>query len=350
MRLLVFTQKIDQNDDLLGSFHQVIVELAAQCESVIAVGLSVGEHNLPANVEVRSLGKEVRASKLRYVLRTLQYSWKYRKQYDAVFVHMNKEYVVVAGWLWRLLGKRVAMWYNHKFGNWMARLAARIAHTIFYTSDSAFTAQFAHAHQMPVGVDTELFAPSDSRAFAQDVLRIVAVGRLSAVKRIDVMIDAVAQLRDAGLDVHFSCYGNPVDRAEDRQYVEGLHEKVRTEGLEDVVEFFPGIPNQEVAQVLQNQDVYINTTPAGSMDKTIFEAMAVAMPVVVQNTSVAPLLSEDMAKHVVTGDGASALAEQIVMWSEMDQEARDTMGAQMRDYVIAHHSMKLLAQEICKKI
>ena len=66
MKLLIITQKINQADDVLGFFHGWIEEFAHQVESVVALGLENGEHRLPQNVKVLSLGKEVRRSLIRY--------------------------------------------------------------------------------------------------------------------------------------------------------------------------------------------------------------------------------------------------------------------------------------------
>src|SRR5574340_1084834 len=107
MRLLILTQKLDSRDGVLGFTHDWVAEFARQCERVIVVALEVGEYDLPGNVKVLSLGKENGRSKLKYVFNFYKYVWQERKNYDAVLVHMNKEYAVMAGWLWRVMGKRV---------------------------------------------------------------------------------------------------------------------------------------------------------------------------------------------------------------------------------------------------
>ena len=58
MKLLICTQKVDKNDDLLGFFHAWIAEFAQNCEGVTVVCLFRGEVDLPENVRVLSLGKE----------------------------------------------------------------------------------------------------------------------------------------------------------------------------------------------------------------------------------------------------------------------------------------------------
>ena len=58
MKLLIITQKIDKNDDLLGIYHKWVKKIAAKCESVRVICLYKGEYDLPDNVKVFSLGKE----------------------------------------------------------------------------------------------------------------------------------------------------------------------------------------------------------------------------------------------------------------------------------------------------
>ncbi|MEK7538915.1 MAG: hypothetical protein AAB552_03680 [Patescibacteria group bacterium] len=59
MKLLILTQKVDQNDDILGFFHGWIREFAKHAEQVTVIALGVGEYDLPKNVRVFSLGKEL---------------------------------------------------------------------------------------------------------------------------------------------------------------------------------------------------------------------------------------------------------------------------------------------------
>src|SRR5205823_2881232 len=99
-----------------------------------------------------SLGKEEKQSRVEYLGRFLKYVLKLHDEYKTVFVHMNEEYVLIAGWWWKLSGKRVYLWRNHAKGSWKTRLAVFFSTKVFYTSPSSFTAQFKKAVQMPVGI------------------------------------------------------------------------------------------------------------------------------------------------------------------------------------------------------
>ena len=58
MKLLIVTQKVDQNDSVLGFFHKWIIQFAGHFETVTVVCLEKGNYDLPKNVRVLSLGKE----------------------------------------------------------------------------------------------------------------------------------------------------------------------------------------------------------------------------------------------------------------------------------------------------
>ena len=67
MKLLIITQKVDMNDDLLGFFHDWIIEFSKHFEEVTFICLKKGEYDLPQNVKVLSLGKETNKCKLKYI-------------------------------------------------------------------------------------------------------------------------------------------------------------------------------------------------------------------------------------------------------------------------------------------
>src|SRR5437899_240970 len=109
MKLLIITQSVDLENPVLGFFHRWLIEFAKNYERVTIICLEEGKHDLPENVKVLSLGKESEKSeqdsmsknqsprKLRYIGRFYKYIWQRRKNYDAVFVHMNPIYVVLGG-------------------------------------------------------------------------------------------------------------------------------------------------------------------------------------------------------------------------------------------------------------
>src|SRR3989344_8155720 len=211
MKLLVLTQSVDAKDPVLGFFHRSLLELAGRVEEIIVIALYVGKHSLPENVRVYSLGKECGTSRMTRVLRLLRYIVVLRKEYDAVFVHMNEEYVLFGGWLWRMWGKKIYLWRNHYAGSFRTTLAARLSTNVFYTSKDSYTARFANALSMPVGIDTKLFKPNPS--VTPPPHSILSLGRIAPSKHIHVLIEAMHQL-DASYTL--ALYGDALPK--DREY------------------------------------------------------------------------------------------------------------------------------------
>ena len=84
MKLLFITQKVDARDDVLGTYHRWIEEIANHFERVTVICLEEGEYDLPSNVEVFSLGKETGVSRVRYIVHFYKYVWGMRRKYDSV--------------------------------------------------------------------------------------------------------------------------------------------------------------------------------------------------------------------------------------------------------------------------
>src|SRR6185312_9296857 len=157
MKLLIVTQKVDQNDSILGFFHRWIEEFAKHFSLVTVICLQEGEHHLPENVKVLSLGKASGTSRLQYIFRFYKYIWNERKNYDVVFVHMNPEYIVLGGWFWKLWHKKVALWYVHRAVNTKLRIAEKFADVIFSSSKESFGIESSKVRFVGHGIDVEKF-------------------------------------------------------------------------------------------------------------------------------------------------------------------------------------------------
>lgn len=268
MKLLIVTQSVDRNDPVLGFFHRWIEEFSKHCESVQVMCLKEGEHTLPGNVTIHSLGKESGTSRVVRLVRLFMYMWRERRGYDVVLVHMNQEYILVSGWLWKLLGKRIYMWRNHYAGSLLTDIAAGFCTKVFYTSAYSYTAKYSHAVRMPVGIDTKIFRPSGERT----VHSILSLGRIAPSKNIHLILEALRQLKNSGVDFSASIYGDALPQ--DHAYVAQQKHFVAENKLGDAVRFYSGVPNHETPAIYSAHHVFVNASRSGMFDKTIFEAAA----------------------------------------------------------------------------
>lgn len=268
MKLLIFTQKVDKNDPILGFFHKWIEEFAKNFEKVTVICLEKGEFNLPG-VKVLSLGKEEGKSRLIYLLRFYKYIWSERKNYDVVFVHMNQEYVLLGWKLWKLLDKKIYLWRNHAKGNILTRLAVLLSNKVFCTSPQSYTARFKKTKIMPVGIDTEFFKSDPS--VVRERNSVLLLGRVSPVKKVLEFVDWVK-----GRDFRVTIAGPILE--EDKEYGELV-----LKSLTPKIKYIGPVTQEEARKLYQTHETYVNFTPAGSMDKTIIEAAACGMKLEVRN-------------------------------------------------------------------
>ncbi|MDB5264436.1 MAG: hypothetical protein JWN64_7 [Parcubacteria group bacterium] len=334
--LLFVTQVMDQNDSVLGFSHGWIKALAPFMETITVVCLFEGEHDLPDNVRVFSLGKEDGAKpSYVYALRFLSIVWKMRASYDSVFVHMNQEYILIAGWLWKILGKRIYVWRNHYAGSWLTDIAAAFCAKVFCTSKHSYTAKYHKTVLMPVGIDTSRFYINEQ--IKREPRSILFFARISPSKRADLFIEALGLLLGKGISFVASVYGSPIPS--DIPYYESLQARAEMLGLHDRVRFHPGVPNEKAPAVFNAHEIFVNCSPNGMFDKMIFEAAAAGCRVVAQSQDwnelngneasevsweaedLAELLKEELAApinegtsgQVVTKNSLEALTKRLVL-------------------------------------
>jgi len=343
MRLLVVAQKVNIEDHVLGFFHWWLEEFAKHCQSIIVICLEKGEYDLPSNVKVLSLGKDDGQSRLKYVLNFYKYIWQEKKNYDAVFVHMNQEYVLLAGWWWRLIGKKVFMWRNHHAGNWLTDLAAFFCHKVFCTSKFSYTAKYKKTVLMPVGIDTGLFKPNSK--VKRTPKSILFLARMSPVKKPDVLVSALRILAKQNVEFTASFYGDPAPI--DIPYYKRLVEQVKLAGLYNQVRFYQGIPNHQTPAIYSSHDIFINLSSSGMYDKTIFEAMASGCVVLVANKNLKGLIDDMFLVRDLCPDSLADKLEQLI---DLNREVRDMLVEKLKILVDEKHSLERLALELFKVI
>lgn len=283
MRLLIITQKVDKDDSYFGFFHGWLLEFARQCESVTVIGLEVGKYDLPDNVRVYSLGKESGKSRFTYVSRLWKYSWRERKNYDAVFAHMSPLYVIFGFPVWKICGKKIGMWYIHRSVDLKLRVATVLTDVVFSAVPESFRVKTSKVNFMGQAVPLEKYAkPKDFPVKKRDTFKIISVGRITPIKNLDTLIEAVALLRDENISVDVDLIGEPV-LAADIEYKSKLTTLVSEKKVGDRIHFIGNVPNKDIAALYWQSDLSINLCPTGGLDKVVLESMAAGTPVIVSN-------------------------------------------------------------------
>ncbi len=341
MRLLILTQKVDRNDPVLGFFHRWIEEFSKNCESLTTICLEEKEYVLPKNVKILSLGKEIGRSRLNYIFKFYKYIWQERKKYDFVFVHMNPEYVVLGGWFWRIWGKKVYLWYNHRYGNFIAKFASLLVDVIFFTSSFSFFSKNKKAIQAPVGIDTNIFYPSLEEKAAGTIL---SLGRIAPVKKIEILIEALKILDSKGFNFHLDIVGQVLDR--DSGYYYKIKQRSQELVNKNKIHFLGSIINRQTPIYYRKNEVCVNLTDSGSLDKTIFEAMACGCVVVACNKNITEIIPDFWKNYILFKENDAAdLAEKLSILIKNRSIIRE-ISAQSPKIVVEYHSIKKLIDKL----
>jgi glycosyltransferase involved in cell wall biosynthesis len=261
MKLLIVTQAVDTNDPVLGFFHRWIEEFAKHCESVEVICLRSGVHALPSTVRVHQLPASGRLSR---TVSFLKLAYVLRGEYDAVFVHMNPEYLLAAGALWKLLRKKTTLWYTHKSVNLRLRVGVLFADKVCTASKESFRLRSNKALVMGHGIDTDFFSPSqEERSDA-----VLSAGRFSPTKRHDLVLRAGQY------------FNRPIWYAGEGPESKRLLELAEKLKLAERVRFLGARTQRELRELYRRSGVFAHASETGSMDKVVLEALLCGLPVV----------------------------------------------------------------------
>lgn len=372
MRFLIITQKIDEQDAVLGFMHGWIAEFSRQTESVLAICLEKGQVNLPQNVRVFSLGKEENNflrqpadsifnfqsisnlkifKKLKYIWKFVRYIVQFRKEYEAVFVHMNPEYIVLGGIFWKLFGKTVTLWYAHKNVPWHLRLAQIFIDVVFTSTMSGFRLPSTKVKVVGQGIDVEKFKMENGkRKIADRKFRIVTVGRITPSKDYDTLVEAIEKIhQDIAVPIEVSIIG-PTSVASDEAYLKQLKEKITEKGLNKIIFFLGPIGNSNLPETLQKYNLFVNMGHTGSLDKAVPEAMASGLPVLTCNEAFKDVLGPYTVDLMYPKGDSGALTLKIKQIIELSEDKRQALGEALRAIVISDHSLKSFVGKIINAV
>jgi colanic acid/amylovoran biosynthesis glycosyltransferase len=181
------------------------------------------------------------------------------------------------------------------------------------------------------GVDTRMFQPaSDSTiggapAERNGTLRVVSVGRIHWVKGYEFALQALAQVRRAGVDIHYTIIGHADDKAR-----LSVLATARDLGLESSVHIHGTQSQSEIVATLRSADVFVLSSLSEGLSTATLEAMAVGLPVVVTDVGgMREAVTDGVHGFVVPPRDPEALAAAVLELAA-DDELRQKMGDEGR--------------------
>ena len=247
--------------------------------------------------------------------------------------------------------RKLSLWRWYGFTRMQARVARRLETLITVSESSAadivsdFGVRRDRVHVIPVGVETEVFAPPTAPRVPG---RIVAVSSSdSPMKGARVLLEAVAKLRTER-DVELVVVGRPRADGPVARAVDEL-------GIADAVRFVTGLPDPALAELFGSAEVAVVPSLYEGFSIPAVEAMACATPLVASRGGALPEVVGDCGVLVEPGnpsDLAAALGDLLD-----DDVRRRRLGAAGRHRVeerftwraMAARTADLYAQAIASK-
>ena len=182
------------------------------------------------------------------------------------------------------------------------------------------------------GVSRAEFEPIVTKADATD---LVFMGELRPVKGVDVLLDAIARLRDAGRTVTATLVGDGPER-------EALQAQVARHGLGGAVHFMPAMPAR---QALADGRIMVVPSRAESLPYVVLEAAAGGKPLITTKVGGIPEIYGPLSNTLVPPVDAAALAQAISHMLD-HPDATAEIARQLRGQVQAAFSVDIMVDGV----
>ena len=356
INLLVFNLAMDADDSALANqtlAHSVewVNALARRCDHVSVITMFAGKATVESNVTVHSLGKEHDFSEPRRLARFYRLVGRVLRErpIDACFAHMAELFAVLFQPVARAKRIPVLLWYAHSSVTPTLRLAHAVVERCVTSTPIGFRLKSDKLFILGQGIDVGRFAPPVEPGPAYET-SAVSVGRITPVKRIDEMLEALTVLRDAhGIDLRLHLVGGP-STIEDREHAAMLRQTSENLGLDGLVSFEGPLAFNEVPSAYHRGGLFLNLSETGSIDKAILESMASGCVPISRNTSFEAIARDEGLEWLVPGAGPEALADCIVATLDRLRSSRAETVAQLRGIVVDHHSLDRLADALMEHL
>ncbi|MDE2989604.1 MAG: glycosyltransferase family 4 protein [Chloroflexota bacterium] len=343
LRLLLITQELAADSSNMGVAHLWTNELAPLVERLHVIAATTGVVDLPHNVTVHALGKERGRGRLSRWPALLARCHRLigGGRVDGVLAHMVPAYAIAAA-PWCLVRRTpLVLWYTSHGRTRALRVGARLSSAAITASPESFPMKKAPAFVIGHGIDTDRLAAAPVRSAVSEPPVVGVAGRITPLKGLSTVVEAVAKMRDDGSPVELRIAGEPFYPA-DHEYFGGIQKRVRELELTDRVTYLGALPSAAMPDFYAGLDAFIAWRDRPALDKTGLEALAAGTLLVTNNVAYHSALGP-FAGDFLVPSSAEALADGLRRALALHPGLRTSAIEQLRQAVLEEHAASSLA-------
>lgn len=254
-----------------------------------------------------------------------------RYHFDRCFIHMNYRWAYRFAPFFKLSGIPVSIWYAHKANTKYLRAAHYFADKIITSNESGFRMKSDKTSYIGQGIDTELFKIQNSIIYSSNILY---VGRISKVKRLEVLVDVLYLLNtnSNGPIFTLTIIGAPLNEG-DRKYYTNIQQYIGQKKLTDYVFFKGAVEHAEIPQYYTKSFLHLSFSNTGSMDKSLMESLASGCPILTSNPALFNIINKE---YRILNEDPNLVATQVLVI--YNQQASINKNA-LRELIINRHDL-----------
>ena len=343
MRVLMIVQELNETSWLRGFIVGWVRALAKHVETLYVLTLERGEANLPDNVFVQSMGKERGYNRWQELREFYRGVGRVVDQVDVIFSHMTPRYTLLAA----VYRKPQMLWFIHPRANLEIRAALILSKWVTTATEDSFPIKSSRVFPLGHGIDTDFYSPASESITFEQIPLILAVGRVTPIKKHHVLLEAAALLRDRKQMLRITVAGGTAAPGDEAYRAELIRRRDELGLTENQFNLVGALQPLELVAMLREAAIATNLTPPGSFDKAALEAMLTGIPIITPNPAFDSLLGEyagllrlNMPNH------AAEIADRIQTILEIPAGERRKIGLDLRERTAAAHGLDNLMQRL----
>ena len=184
-------------------------------------------------------------------------------------------------------------------------------------------------HVIPMGVDVDEYVDSPVHR-NNDMINILFVGRIARVRRIEILLQAVAKL---SIPFHVTLVGGEEKTASLSRwgYLDELKKLCKTLNISDRITFAGPVAQDELSTWYRKADIFVYPSLYENFGQPILEAAAEGLPVVSTDVGVAKEIVNDGETGFIVPADPGIICERITQFN--DHKTRRLFGEKIQTQV-----------------